>query len=213
MPGLKITARDGYVRGQEGFEQILQAAHRILVESGSQALTMRRIAAECGLQPGHLAYYFKSKSDLIRELLNAVVGGYEDAFDAIAHRPGAPPAERLADLVDFTLEDITSKETTRIFPELWAMANHDPFVDERVDELYQRARASTNELVAELNPRLSVEERELVTLFISASMEGLTVFAGYRKRWQRHMPVFSKLATRSFIRLIADLAPGELGIA
>jgi AcrR family transcriptional regulator len=211
VPDLKITTREGgYARGQEGFEQILHAALHILVEHGSKALTLRRIASECGMKAGNLAYYFPSKEELLRELLDAIISGYEEAFDVIVHDPGESAEKRLERLVVLILDDITTKKTTRVFPELWAMSNHDAFVEERVDELYQRARASIVELIAEINPAISLEDRQAVALFISASMEGMTIFAGHGKAWQKKMPTIERIAVKSFLHLIASLKPGEL---
>jgi hypothetical protein len=108
------------------------------------------------------------------------------------------------------LEDITTMKTTRFFPELWAMANHDSFVHDRMNELYQRARVSLNELIAEINPALPADEREILALFISASMEGLTMFAGYEKPWRAQMPMLEAIARRSFVQLVSTLRPGEI---
>ncbi|MBO9379135.1 TetR family transcriptional regulator [Sphingomonas histidinilytica] len=212
VPDLKITPREGgYARGQEGLEQILYAALNILVEQGSKALTLRRIASECGMKAGNLAYYFPSKEELLRELLNAIISSYEDAFDVIVHDPAEPAEKRLERLVVLILDDITTKKTTRVFPELWAMSNHDPFVQERVDELYQRARVAILELVEEINPALPANEREIVALFISASMEGMTTFAGYEKPWREQMPAIERIAVKSFLHIIHTLKPGEIG--
>ncbi|MDR7114373.1 TetR/AcrR family transcriptional regulator [Caulobacter sp. BE254] len=211
VPDLKITPREGYARGQEGIEQILRAAHRVLVEEGCAALTLRRIASECGLQVGNLNYYFRSKDELISALLDAIIGAYEDAFAEIGREPGESAERRLETYVGLILADITTKKTTRIFPELWALANVDPTVQTRVDAMYRRARAKLNQLIAELNPALPENERETLALFISASMEGLTIFAGYEKPWQPRMPWLERLACRSFIDLIKTLEPGQLG--
>jgi AcrR family transcriptional regulator len=211
VPDLKITPREGgYSRGQEGFEQILRAALHLLVEQGSKALTLRRIAAECGMNVGNLNYYFKSKDELVRELLNAVISSYEDSFEAILHAPGADAEARLENLVTLILTDITTKKTTRFFSELWAMSNHDQFVQERMGELYDRARVSLNDLIAEINPSLPDAERETLALFISASMEGQAIFAGYEKPWRERMPWLMELARRSFVTLVRDLRPGDL---
>ena len=213
VPDLKITPRTGgYARGQDGFEQILRSALTLLVDQGASALTLRRIATESGMNVGSLNYYFKSKDDLIRELLNAVISSYEEAFDEIIHEPGASAEARLENLVELILEDITTKKTTRFFPELWAMANHDGFVHDRMNELYERARVSLNELIAEINPSLSGEAREILALFISASMEGMTVFAGYEKPWAARMPVLQALAKKSFIELVKNLRSEDLEV-
>ncbi len=206
VPDLKITPRPGgYARGQDGFEHILRSALSLLVNHGSAALTLRRIAAESGMNVGNLNYYFRSKEELIRELLNAVISSYEESFDEIIHEPGASAEARLENLVMLVLEDITTKKTTRVFPELWAMANHDPFIHDRMSELYDRARVSLNELIAEINPELPSDQREILALFISGSMEGMTVFAGYQKPWAAQMPMLQTLAKKSFVQLVKSL--------
>jgi AcrR family transcriptional regulator len=194
----------GYIKGHETREQILQAALGLLVEEGYRAMSMRRVAAACGMKLGNLTYHFPTREDLIPALLDAVISAYEIEFERIVHKPGVPPEERLADVCELILEDIRSKKTTRVFPELWALSNHDPFVLERVQELYARARAPINEIVAEMRPDLPAVERETMALFISASMEGLTVFAGYEKPFEQRMPELEAIAIRSFLGLVRN---------
>lgn len=211
IPDLKIKPREGgYARGQEGLARILTAALTLLVEQGSKALTLRRIAAECGLKAGNIAYYFSSKEELLRELLDAIISSYEEAFDAIYHAPDTTAEERLERIVVLILEDIKTKQTTRIFPELWAMSNHDSFVRDRVDDLYRRARVVLNDLVGEINPALPVDEREALALFMSASMEGMTIFAGHDKPWIGKMPAIERIAIKSFLYAIRAMRPGEI---
>lgn len=211
VPDLTVALRPGgYARGQEGFEQILRAALSLLVDHGASALTLRRIAAAAGMNLGSLNYYFKSKKDLIRELLNAIISSYEGAYHQIVHVPGASAEDRLESLITLTLEDNTTKKTTRFFPELWAMANHDPFIHERMTELYDRARVSFNELIGEINTDLASDQREALALFISASMEGMIVFAGYEKPWRPQMPMLQAISRKSFVQLVRTLRPEDM---
>jgi AcrR family transcriptional regulator len=161
---------------------------------------------------GNLTYHFPSREDLIQALLEAVISAYEIEFERIVHKPGVPPEARLADVCALILEDIRSKKTTRVFPELWALSNHDPFVLERVQELYARARAPIVRIVAEMRPDLPAEEREAIALFISASMEGQTVFAGYEKPFELRMPKLEAIAIRSFLDLVRNYRPGSAKI-
>ncbi len=108
------------------------------------------------------------------------------------------------------LEDIRTKKTTRIFPELWALSNHDPFVFDRVHELYARARAPLLAIIEEINPSLSEEQRQALALFISASMEGLTVFAGHDKPFEKRMPWLEKIAAKSFVQLVQTIAAKDI---
>lgn len=192
----------GYSKGHETREQILTSALHLLVEEGYSALTMRRIAAVCGLKIGNLSYHFATREELIRALLDALIRAYEVEFEAILEFSDEPPQVRLAEVCGLILEDIRTKKTTHVFPELWALGNHEPFVLERVQELYSRARRSLLEIISELRPDLDAQAREDLALFISASMEGLTVFAGYQKPFEGRMGQLETIAIQSFLRIV-----------
>lgn len=216
--GAPITVTDmimperegGYLKGQETRELILRTALSILIEEGYRAMSMRRVAAACGLKFGNLTYHYRSREDLVRELMEAVIRAYEVEFEAIMHMPGVPAEERLRRLCTLVLDDIRSKKTTRFFPELWSLSNYDAFVLERVQELYVRARAPLLEIVAELRPDLGEDEREILALFISASMEGMTVFAGHEKPFEPRMPQLERIAIHSFCTLIKTITVDEI---
>lgn len=210
IPDLVIPEREGgYAKGQEMREQILRAALILLIEEGYRAMSMRRVAAMCGLKLGNLTYYYPSREDLVRDLLESVVRAYESVFETIREDAGLPPERRLAELCRILLEDIRTKKTTRIFPELWALSNHDRFVQERVNELYARARASFVEIISEIRPDLRPEHHQVLALFLSASMEGTTIFAGHGKPFEPHMPWLENLAIKSFIDLVSTIRPEE----
>ncbi len=216
--GAPITVTDmimperegGYLKGQETRELILRTALSILIEEGYRAMSMRRVAAACGLKFGNLTYHYRSREDLVRELMEAVIRAYEVEFEAIMHMPGVPAEERLRRLCTLVLDDIRSKKTTRFFPELWSLSNYDAFVLERVQELYVRARAPLLEIVAELRPDLGEDEREILALFISASMEGMTVFAGHEKPFEPRMPQLERIAIHSFCTLVKTITVEEI---
>jgi AcrR family transcriptional regulator len=199
----------GYSKGHETREQILTSALHLLVEEGYSALSMRRIAAVCGLRIGNLTYHFATREELIRALLDALIRAYEIEFDAILQFTDEPPEERLAETCGLVLEDIRTKRTTHVFPELWALGNHDPFVRDRVQELYTRARRSLLDIIAEMRPDLDAQAQENLALFISASMEGLTMFAGYDKPFEGQMDELEKIAIQSFLRLVKSYRTSE----
>jgi AcrR family transcriptional regulator len=211
VPDLLISPREGgYARGREGHEVILYAALQLLIEEGYRAMSMRRVAAASGMKLGNLNYYFATKEDLFRALVEGVISSYEHEFEAIVHEEGLSPEDRLAAVCVLILEDIGTKKTTRFFPELWALSNYDAFVADRMHELYTRARVILNTIIAEVNPALPEEERETLALFMSASMEGLTVFAGYEKPYHHRMPWLERIACRSFVHLVSTMQPGEM---
>lgn len=208
---LKVQARAGtYARGMETVEQILQAAFRIMVDEGYRALTLRRIAAACDMKVGNLTYYFPTKDLLVREMFDRVIGSYEEVFDAILHDETRSAEDRLASVIRLILEDIQTKKTTHFFPELWALGNYDPFIAGRVDMLYRRARIVLNQLIPLINPTLGDDDREVVALYVSASLEGMTMFAGYNKPWAPQMLQIENIAIKTLVDMVRSIRPEDI---
>ena len=201
----------GYTKGHETRETILRTALALLIDEGWQAMSMRRIAVVCGIKFGNLTYHYRTREDLVRELLEAVIASYEREFDAIIHQDGLTPEQQLERYCRLVLDDIPNKKTTRLFPELWALSNHDPFVHDRMHELYARARAPLDDIVAAMRPDLPQVERETLALFISFSMEGSTVFAGYDKPFTARMGLIKRMAISSFVDLVKGWQAGVPG--
>lgn len=206
VPDLKFDQRvTGYARGQDGFEQILRAALSVLIEEGHKSLTIRKIAAKCGMNTGLVTYYFKSKSEIIRALLDAVVRSYEDVIDSVFERNNNDPISKFENLIKLILRDITTKKTTILFTELWAMSNHDPFTKDRLYDLYRREHRYFSLAISGINSDLDQEDCDVVATFIMGSLEGLTVFAGHEKPWRPIMPELETVACACFVGFIRDL--------
>ena len=96
VPDLIVPERDGgYSKGHETREMILRAALSILIDEGYRAMSMRRVAAACGMKFGNLTYHYRTREDLVRELLDGMISSYEVEFEAIVHQPDLSPDERL----------------------------------------------------------------------------------------------------------------------
>lgn len=200
----------GYTKGHETREHILTAALGLLIEEGFHSLSMRRVAAASGMKLGNLTYHFPSREDLILALLEAVISSYEIEFDRILHMPSVAPEKRLQAYCQLVLEDIRTKKTSHFFPEIWALSIHDDFVAERLQDLYARARRPLEEVIEEIRPDLPAAKRADLAMFISASMEGLTVFAGHGRPFEPRMPTYEALAVRSFADLVLNIRAEDI---
>jgi AcrR family transcriptional regulator len=211
MPQLTAPARPGiYARGTETVDAILKAALDVLIDEGATCFTIRRIAARCDMKVGNVSYHFPRKEMLIQVLLDDLVDNYNQQLDQMVRKPGLSAEERLKLVIIFVLDDIGSKRTTHLFTELWALANHDPIIADRVRSFYERAHRLIGEYVAAINPALSDEDVQAVALFISATMEGSTPFLGHGKPWADRMPVYTALAVRSLVSLASTVTSRDI---
>jgi AcrR family transcriptional regulator len=204
------TRPGAYARGTETVDAILKAALAVLIDEGVGAFTIRRIAAACGMNVGNVSYHFPRKEMLIQILLDELLESYDQKLDTLVRQPELSAEERLRRIIVICLEDIAGKRTTRLFTELWALANHNEFVAERVRAFYQRTHDFIGEYVALLNPALSPGEIGTVALYISAAMEGATPFLGYQKPWTAQMPGFINIAVHSLVQLAKTITPDQI---
>ncbi|BBC73921.1 TetR family transcriptional regulator [Altererythrobacter sp. B11] len=210
-PASEATPRPGiYVRGTETVDAILKAALRVLIDEGAAAFTVRRIATECDMRVGNVSYHFPRKEMLVHVMLDDLMESYDNKLEVQVRQPHLSPEERLRIVIQMCLNDICTKRTTRLFTELWALANHNDFIADRVKSFYAGVHQVIGECVAQVNPRLSPAEVNTLSLFISASMEGTTPFTGYEKPWAAEMPALTAIAAKYFVDLAKTVKPGEI---
>lgn len=95
-------------------ERILNAAARLFRDRGYKSTTVRDIAAEVGILSGSLFYHFKSKEQMLVEMVReAVISMCVGAERLIA--PISDPVDRLRVLVRFELDCFAGSQTRDYF--------------------------------------------------------------------------------------------------
>jgi AcrR family transcriptional regulator len=182
----------------------------VLIEEGASAFTLRRIAQQCGLSVGNVNRHFPRKEMLVQVLLEELLSPNEGLIKRNIHDTGMSPEDALALVITGSLDQIKSKSMTHLLIELWAMANHNEFVAERVEDMDRYVHELIASLVAQLNPALSPKEVKAVSVFINASIEGTTVLTGFGKPWSSLMPQMKVLAVRSLVQFAKTITPEEM---
>ena len=203
----KALNRSGTATHEKGITRlisILDAAREVLMEAGYGGFTMRKVAARAGITIGNLNYYYRTKEDLLRDLLEYVINHYLEEFERRRQIAGQSPEKQLLAVLKFWIEDLNTLETTIFFPELWALGNHDPYIAELIDDLYAKARLPLNELIPQINPTLTRKEAERMALYMCAAMEGLTIFVGNDKSWADQLEEIKRITIRNFMTMIKN---------
>ena len=65
----RTRTRKGKGKGKDTRARILDCAHRVIVEEGFDALSMRDLAKRCAMQLGILQYYFATRDALAVEVI------------------------------------------------------------------------------------------------------------------------------------------------
>lgn len=68
--------------------------------------------------------------------------------------------------------------------------------------MYGRYRTVLIDIMSLINPRLSATQLQRLAIFISASIEGHTIFVGNKKPWKNETENMTSLGAQSFLWLI-----------
>ncbi|MYW00639.1 TetR/AcrR family transcriptional regulator [Streptomyces sp. SID3343] len=109
-------------------EVVLQAAMDAIAEHGLAQLTMAGLGKRVGISGGHVAYYFRSKEQLLVETLRWSEQRLGERRRALLDASDAPVAERLAGYIDLYLPDRRADSRWTLWLEVWTRSLGDPEV-------------------------------------------------------------------------------------
>jgi AcrR family transcriptional regulator len=192
-----------YAKGRLRAADILDAAIDVLTENGYHQFSLRRVAETAGVRLGTLQHYYPSKHALMQAMLDRMIEGYLERLERILARE-QDPEDCFRALVEWMMRDLNKRRTTVFFPELWSLANHEPQVTRLMEQMYARYRRVLEQAIARLNPALDAVQVRRLALFVSASIEGHTMFIGHGKPWKRETTQLLDMALQSFLWLIRE---------
>jgi len=152
-------------------EALLDAAERLLVETGYASVTTRRVAAEAGVNHGLVHYYFGSVENLLVRVLERFTERMIERQRAMYADPDTPFVEKWRTAMRYLDAD---REYQKVWWELQALAWNRPELRERVGHVRDEWREVLTEAFAEPRERYGVEMplQALVTL-VATFNEGI----------------------------------------
>jgi AcrR family transcriptional regulator len=171
-PGLSPSA-------QQRAQQIVDAAGRVMARQGYGGTTMKDIAAEAGIAPGLIHYYFDSKEDLLLAVTgNLCVQMREAAEKAFTASREAPPIVRAWATLQSTQEYLGQPETQRLFVETITLALGAPRVREQLAAFYETlldtSAAMVDELATQVPTPPPVPSRDFASILV-AVVDGIAL--------------------------------------
>jgi AcrR family transcriptional regulator len=194
------TAR--YPKGKERVEMILTAAKNVLVKEGYSGLTMRNVAAGAGTTVGNLQYYYADKDSLLRDLLQYMVQGFFEDFNSILQDPRRTAEQKLIAYIDCIFAAFSIEDKGKFYPEFWAWSNHDATAAKLLEEMYETGFVSLHGIIREMNSKLTTREVKDLAITIVGSIEGLVVFLGYRRPWEKSLKKVRDYTVSSCLYLV-----------
>lgn len=162
-------------KGRQSAAAVLDAAAALLVEEGAAGLSTRKVAARAGMHAGNVQYYFRTKQDLVRALLERCIGEGRERVGARLESARGSAKEKLLGAIEEILADQCSPEGCALFREVWALAAHDEEVAAVVRGFYRDYIAEVATVLRQASPRLGAAAATRVATLVVAMLEGLSV--------------------------------------
>lgn len=151
---------------------------------------------------GNLAYHYKTKRELIRAVITSMIAEYARQIDDFLDGPSSESRDAFVELVAWLIHDSTTPVTSRLFRELWAMALHDPFIQEAVESLYAKSAMRMVNVLRKSHPELGATEAKEIVYLLLMICEGTNPIYGTCPRKGAPITKVSKLAIAALLLLV-----------
>ncbi len=178
--------RDVSEARQQATVALLDAAERLLSESGYAAVTTRRVAETAGVKHGLVHYYFGSMEELLTQTLERFANRLAEPLEEHYANPDLTFAEKWRIVTQNWIEQPTSR-FQKILLELSAMSWNMPQLRSRINDVYARFRAIFERHFAEAMRDYGLDESRFPLKVVAAGVgtfqlgiivEGLSGFHG-----------------------------------
>ena len=169
--------------GTDTAARIILAARELVMNEGYAQFSMRNVASHAGVRLANVQYYFKTREDLIKALLQDTGARYRASYDELRARAPQDRIARFEAIIEFNLKDIARAETRRYFIQLWALLTEiDGHAGHLMDDLYAIDIQQLSECIADLVPGTDLAEVRRRASLLAAMIEGMVVVRGAHSR-------------------------------
>lgn len=179
MKAAKRTSGAASRPPKETAQRIVAVARAVLMNKGYAQFSMRNVAAEAEMRLANVQYYFPTRSDLVRALMQDTQQRYEAAYRECLLKAPPDRHERFKAFMDFSLSDVANPETRRFITQMWALLDTmDAQSGHLLNEFYEMDIAALSERVAEVDPNCPAAEVRRRATLLAAIIEGLVIVRG-----------------------------------
>src|ERR1700743_2933258 len=169
--------------GNDTAARIVLAARELLMTEGYAQFSMRNVAARAGLHLANVQYYYKTREDLVKALLDDTGERYRSSYEELRAKAPTDREARFKAIVEFNLKDIATTETRRYFIQLWALLTEiDGRAGNLMHDLYAIDIQQWSDCIADLVPNTDKGEIRRRASVLAAMIEGMVVVRGAHSR-------------------------------
>jgi AcrR family transcriptional regulator len=160
---------------------ILEVALQVLEAEGHGGFSIPKIAQKAGIYQGNITYYYPSRESLITALATTIQDKYGQQFQAMAKHVNLKSKTWAEDLIAWLVDDAINPKTSKVFPELWSMANAHPQIAKVMDGLYESLIREMIQALGHDPKSPKASELWRVLRLLEVAVEGVTAVYGRSK--------------------------------
>jgi AcrR family transcriptional regulator len=172
--------------------EIIDVSINVLIAVGYAGYTINRVANDAGIRLSTLQHYFSTREALLRATIEEIAKRYFERFRRFVENRNRSPQARLESIIDDAFADFVKPGLSAGIVESWGLALHESFARDVVVEAQKQFTRLFARLVGEINPELSMEERELRGALIVSSCQGLVIFLRWSEDDASRMHAFRR---------------------
>ena len=183
--------------GADARGRLLTAALRVLHEEGIHALTQTRVAVIAGLRQSHLTYYFPTRIDLLKAIIEHASG----AVMALIGDGADSKVRKLSDIRTILCDQLADTRMPRLLMAMAAAADENPSLKAWMTAFELRIRKFLGMALQRFGVRVAARDLAL----FHATMVGVAVF-NYSAGTPTSARQARALVRAAFDRVVADAA-------
>lgn len=162
-------------------KRIVETAVNLLCEKGYKGFSMRKVAEETSISLGNLQYYFKTKNDLLKEILQVFHAEYEKELQKIIHSWGEQGIETLRQVLKAVLTEEPDAREAGMEKVFFAMKEQGGKSQEILDHHYRELYRTLFMFLLQVCDGSDEKRAHKATSFLFPYFVGLDEVSGYLK--------------------------------
>jgi AcrR family transcriptional regulator len=130
-------------------ETILDAALETILVNKISGARLRQVARQANMSQGNLHYYFPTKDELYKSLLDHILQTFVEDRSALLQDQAVSPQQKLRYFFDQEIELIRRAKEVIIFFDFWVQGTKDAMIRAKIQGMYARWREDIQSVIAE----------------------------------------------------------------
>lgn len=135
---------------------------------------LRNVAVEAGLSLSNVQYYFPTKEELVRGLMDNITEFYTQEAKTIYGSDDETPMNRFLAMMDYLVDMVKDPQQRFFWIQLWAFVGAlDPNKNKYLSEMYLTDVTNIKKVVQDINPLLTKGVVQQRSTMIASMIEGM----------------------------------------